>query len=249
MPDYVEILGIKISKFKMEEALAYLDSLIQKGQKAMVVTPNSEMIVLARKDRELARILNNADLSVPDGAGVVMASRLLKNPLAERVAGFDLMQESLALASRKGYTVYLLGAEPGIVDLASEKIKESYPGIRISGTHHGFLADGLEERVLADLNKIKPDILYVGMGVPRQEKFLDKHLKEIDVKVAMTVGGSFDVLAGKVRRAPLWMQRLNLEWLYRLIQEPARIGRMLALPVFVFLVIKQYCKEKIGFLS
>ncbi|NLJ83820.1 MAG: WecB/TagA/CpsF family glycosyltransferase [Halanaerobiaceae bacterium] len=244
MTDYVEILGIRINKYNMQEAVNFIDSLIQDGKKGLVVTPNSEMIVTARKDGELARILNRADLSVPDGAGVVLASRILRNPVPERVAGFDLMQETLALAGKKGYSVYLLGAEPGIVELASEKIKERYPGIKISGTHHGFLAEGAEELILAELNKLKPDILYVGMGVPRQEKFLDKHLKEMDVKLAMTVGGSFDVLAGKVRRAPLWMQRSGLEWLYRLIQEPQRIGRMMALPVFLLLVIKQYLKER-----
>src|SRR5690606_37696122 len=117
--------------------------------------------------------------------------------------------------------------------------------IKICGTHHGYLADGGEEQIIAELNRLKPDILYIGMGVPRQEKFLDKYLKEIDVKLAMTVGGSIDVLAGKVRRAPLWMQRLGLEWLYRLIQEPRRIGRMMALPVFVLLVIKQSLREKL----
>ena len=245
MADFVQILGIKINKYKMQEALAYIDSLIQAGKKSMVVTPNSEIIVMAQKDRELARILNNADLSVPDGAGVVLASRILKNPVPERVAGFDLMQETMALASRKGYSVYFLGAEPGIVELASERIKERYPGIKICGTHHGYLADGGEEQIIAELNRLKPDILYIGMGVPRQEKFLDKYLKEIDVKLAMTVGGSFDVLAGKVRRAGRRMQSLGIEWLYRLIQEPRRIGRMMALPVFVLLVIKQSLREKL----
>src|SRR5690606_20000193 len=170
MADFVQILGIKINKYKMQEALAYIDSLIQAGKKSMVVTPNSEIIVMAQKDRELARILNNADLSVPDGAGVVLASRILKNPVPERVAGFDLMQETMALASRKGYSVYFLGAEPGIVELASERIEERYPGIKICGTHHGYLADGGEEQIIAELNRLKPDILYIGMGVPRQEK-------------------------------------------------------------------------------
>lgn len=244
MTNYVEILGIRINKVDMAGAVDYIDNLIQNNVKSMVVTPNSEMIVLARKDQELADVLNKADLSVPDGAGVVLASKLLNNPVPERVAGFDLMKETFKLANKRGYSIYLLGGEPGVVDLASKKILEDYPELKIIGTHHGFLAGGLEEEVFAELNKIKPDILYVGMGVPLQEKFLNKNLDKIDVKLAMAIGGSFDVLAEKVKRAPLWMQRLNLEWFYRLLQEPARIVRMMALPVFVYLVIKEYIKEK-----
>lgn len=245
MPDYVEILGIKINKVDMDEAVENIDGFITSRNKAMVVTPNSEMIVLAQEDREMAGIINRAELSVPDGAGVVLASKLLHDPLSERVTGFDLMKGTLNLAARKAYSIYLLGGEPGVVELSTKKIREEYSGIKISGLHHGYLNDKLREGVIREINDLQPDILYVGMGVPLQEKFLNRFLPMLDIGVAMAVGGSFDVLAERVKRAPLWIQSLNLEWLYRLIQEPSRFARMTALPKFVYLVLLNYIKGKV----
>lgn len=238
--DTIEILGIKINRINIKEAVNSIHKIIDNNQKAMIVTPNSEMIVMAQEDRELARILNNADLKIPDGAGVVLASRMLKKPVQERVAGFDLMTDLLKLAVKQNYSLYLLGGKPGIIEEACKKIKKKYNDINIAGSHHGYLDRELQQKVIKDINNIEPDILFVGMGVPLQEKFIDKVLSKLNVKIAMTVGGSFDVLAGTMKRAPVWMQKFNLEWLYRLIQEPKRLGRMMALPRFVWLVFLDY---------
>ncbi len=243
MSGYIRILGIKINKVDMEQAINEIDDLIINQSKNYVVTPNSEMIVMAQKDEELADILNNSNLNVPDGAGVVLASKIYGDKLSERVAGFDLMQHLLKLASEKDYSIYLLGSKPGIVDCTRKIILAKYPDLKICGTHHGYLDKEIQEEVINNINQLRPDILFVGMGVPLQEKFINSTLSQLEVKLAMTVGGSFDVLAGEVKRAPFWMQRLNLEWLYRLIQEPSRLGRVMALPKFVFLVLLDYIKK------
>ncbi len=243
MSDYIRILGIKINKVDMGQAINEIDKLIIDDNKNYIVTPNSEMIVMAQEDEELADILNNSSLNVADGAGVVLASKIYGDKLTERVAGFDLMQHLLELASDKNYSIYLLGSKPGIVDLTSKIISTKYPGLKISGTHHGYLDKELQKKVIDEINHLRPDILFVGMGIPLQEKFIHNNLPQLEVKIAMTVGGSFDVLAGEVKRAPFLMQRLNLEWLYRLIQEPSRLGRMMALPKFVFLVLLDYIRK------
>ena len=236
----VEILDIKINNVDMAEAKSKIDRYIQDTEESkMIVTPNAEMIVRAREDKELAAILNGADLRLPDGAGVVLASHIFKTPVRERVAGFDLMVELFSLAAQRDYTVYLLGGEPGVTDKAAEKIKEENRDINLLGTHHGYLDQELQKKVLKEINQLKPDLLFVGMGVPLQEKFLNKNLPDLDVKVAVTVGGSFDVLAGEVDRAPLWMQKIGMEWFYRLLQEPERLGRMMSLPRFVYMVLKE----------
>lgn len=240
MADQIEILGVKINRLKIGHAKNIIDGFVQSGPgQRMVLTPNSEQLVMAQQDQEFLEILNCADLSVPDGAGLVLASKLLRQPLEARVAGFDLMQEILALAAEKGYSIYLLGGKPGTAQLARQKIAAAYPAIEICGCHHGYLDRELGQQVIEQINRLAPAILFVGMGFPLQEKFLKKNLPRLQVRVAMTVGGSFDVLAGHVKRAPLWLQRSNLEWLFRLFQQPGRFIRMLALPRFIYLVFRQ----------
>ncbi len=236
----VNILKVKVDKVTMKAAKKKVENILEENNYGrMVVTPNSEMVIRARTDYELRRILNQADLAIPDGAGVVLASRILKNSLEERVTGFDLMQEIFSLVNNTEYRIYLLGGEPGIAEQARKKLKEQYKELNICGCYHGYLDQEKEDRVIGEINDLKPDILFVGMGVPLQEKFLDKNLNNLKVKLAMTVGGSFDILAGKNSRAPLWIQKYYLEWFYRLIKEPSRLGRMLTLPRFVFLVLLQ----------
>jgi len=176
-------------------------------------------------------------MKIPDGAGLLLAAKILGSPLQERVAGIDLMQELLSLATIKGYSIYLLGGEPGIIEKANKNIKENHKGIDICGYHHGYLNESSRENVIKEINNLKPDILFVGMGVPLQEKFLAFNLENLDVKIAMTVGGSYDILAGKTKRAPVWIQRAYLEWFYRLIKEPGRIIRMMAIPKFLILIL------------
>ncbi|AZO94086.1 WecB/TagA/CpsF family glycosyltransferase [Halocella sp. SP3-1] len=248
LTDYkIEILGVQIDQIKMEAAVKRVDKYINAhdNKRYMIVTPNAEMIVMAYDNPGFADILNRADLSVPDGAGVVLASHILTLPLEERVAGFDLMGKLLKLAQEKDYRVFFLGGKDSVLEKALNKIKNNFPGLKIAGSHHGYLDPALTFRLIEEINGLDVDILFVGMGVPLQERFLNDNLANLKVKVAMTVGGSFDVLADEVKRAPRWMQTLGLEWLFRLIQEPSRIGRMMALPRFVLLVFKEYLLAKV----
>lgn len=223
----------------MNQATARVRELISEAEKtSLVVTPNSEMLAMAAEDPELARILNSADLATADGIGVVIASKILGEPLEERVAGFDLISRLFKEFAESEINFYFLGGKPGIVNQAAENLKKDYPNLNICGCHHGYLDRESQQQVIEEINSKDIDLLLVGMGVPLQEKFLDNNRKKIKVGAAVTVGGSFDVLAGKVKRAPLWMQKAALEWFYRLLQEPSRFGRTLSLPKFIYLVLK-----------
>ncbi len=233
----VKILSVDIDNITLIEAKNIINSYIQQYVKSrMVVTPNSEMLVRAWDNKQFSEILNKADLKIPDGAGLVLAARFLNKPLQERVAGIDLMKELLLLSVANSYSVYLLGGQPGVIEEAAGQIRLKYKGINICGYHHGYLNENSRESVINEINKLKPDILFVGMGVPLQEKFLAANLNKLNVKVAMTVGGSYDIFAGKTKRAPLWMQKAYLEWFYRLLKEPGRILRMMAIPRFLALI-------------
>lgn len=203
----------------------------------LVLTPNPEIIFAAQRDDELRSILSEADLAVPDGAGVVWAARLLRKPVKERVAGIDLMNRLLEAGSRLGWRVYFLGTRQDILDRAVERLKAAFPGLVVVGSHHGYFTPNEERRVVERIHMAKPDMLFVGMGAPREQRFLWKWRDELGAAVAMGVGGSFDVLGGAVRRAPIWMRRVHLEWLFRLIQQPSRWRRMLALPRFALAVL------------
>lgn len=239
MREVLKILDVNIDKCNLRESVKRVRELISSKEKpSLIVTPNSEMLALAAEDNELARILNSAELATADGAGVVIASKILGEALEERVAGFDLITQFFEEFAEEDINFYFLGSKPGVVDRAVKKLKLNYPDLNIRGYHHGYIDRDSQENIIAEINSKNIDLLLVGMGVPLQEKFLDNNLKKLKVGAAVTVGGSFDVLAGEVKRAPLWMQKANLEWFYRLLQEPSRFGRMLALPKFIYLVFK-----------
>lgn len=239
MRELIKILNVNIDRTNMEQSVERVRELINDHKKSsLIVTPNSEMIAMAAADLELAGILNSADLATADGIGVVIASKILGEPLEERVAGFDLINSLFKEFADQDINFYFLGSKPGIVDLAVKNLQKDYPALNIAGYHHGYLDREDQHKIIADINSKNIDLLLVGMGVPLQEKFLDNNLKNLKVGAAVTVGGSFDVLAGEVNRAPLWMQKAALEWFYRLLQEPSRFGRMLSLPKFIFLVLK-----------
>lgn len=239
MRKLIKILDVNIDRLNLEQSVERVKELTaDRSQPSLVVTPNSEMLALAADDSELAGILNSADLATADGIGVVIASKILGKPLAERVAGFDLISALFEELAKEEIKFYFLGGKPGIVERAAANLKEEYPALKISGYHHGYLDREKQQQVIKEINEKNVDLLLVGMGVPLQEKFLAKNLHKLNIGTAITVGGSFDVLAGEVERAPLWMQKAALEWFYRLLQEPSRFGRMLALPRFIYLVIK-----------
>lgn len=223
----------------MDKLIEKLLDELETESKNLIYTPNSEMVVRAHDDPEFTRILNSADYLVPDGAGLLLAARILGEPLQERVAGYDLMRNLLSKISDREYSVYFLGGKPGIIDLAVKNVKKELPEINMAGFHHGYLDKVNKKEIINEINRINPDLLFVGMGVPLQEEFFDTNFDNLNIKLGLAVGGSFDVLAGQTERAPLWMQKMYLEWFYRLLQEPKRLGRMLALPRFLMLVVKE----------
>lgn len=231
-----QILGVAFDGLTLTEAVARIEALItHPGQApAQVITANPEMVMLARQDPEMAGILAAGELVTPDGIGIVLAARILGCPLPQRVTGIDLAQQLFSLGK---YTVYFLGARPGVAEEAAKRLQVVYPGLQVVGWHDGYFQD--DQEVIADINRSRPDILLVAMGMGRQEKWFWQHRQSLQVKVGIGVGGCFDVWAGRVKRAPLIFQRLGLEWLYRLLKEPWRYKRMLALPKFLYLAVKE----------
>ncbi|MGF7184792.1 N-acetylglucosaminyldiphosphoundecaprenol N-acetyl-beta-D-mannosaminyltransferase [Desulfitispora alkaliphila] len=240
----VNILGAPVDRVDMEGALHFVEKAITENKPKHIITLNAEIIYQAQSETELMEIINQADLVTPDGAGVVWASKELGNPVPERVTGIDLLQEIAKKANATGWRLFFFGAAPGVAAEAAEKLKESYSNINIVGTHHGFIkTQADEDQLLQQISEAKPHILLVALGAPRQEYWIKKHKEKLGIPVNIGVGGSFDVISGRIDRAPKWMQKVQLEWLYRLIKEPTRFKRMLALPKFMGLVKKSTKKS------
>ena len=233
----VEILGVNVNSLTMAQAVEAVQQFIAEKKVALVATAIAEMLMRSTQDEELKDILNQADLVVPDGAGTVWAAGHLGEPMPERVAGFDLAQELMREAPSRGDRVYFFGSAPGVADKAKAKAEELYPGIQVVGVRNGFFSEADEPQIIADIRAAKPDILLAALGVPKQEKWLKKHMQELQVPVSIGVGGTLDVMAGVMERAPLWMQKAKLEWLFRGLKQPSRAGRLLALPKFVLKVV------------
>lgn len=231
----VEVVGINIDNVNMDEAAALMEEFLETDRCSKVFTPNSEILLTAVRDREFESVLSSGHLVVPDGIGVVIASRFYGTPLKERVAGFDLMMRLMDIADSRGKSVYLLGGREGVAEEAAIKLTESYGSLRIAGTRNGYFEEDSENDVVNEINNSKADILLAALGAPKQEKFIHKHSDKLKVKIAMGVGGSLDVLAGKVKRAPEFYQKAGLEWFYRLVKEPRRIIRVLRIPKFIAL--------------
>lgn len=236
MADRLNVLGVGVDTYNFCEATDFLVDALDGDNMTTVFTPNSEIILYAYKNPEYADILNGGSLITPDGIGVVYASKILGRPLRERVSGFDLANSLLKKVAPQNKTLYLFGGKPGVAEMASEKIKELYPGIEIVGISDGYFDAEKEKAIIDDINEKHPDILFVCLGFPKQENWISAH-PDLNVKVAMGIGGSLDVFAGEVKRAPEIFQKLGLEWLYRLLKQPSRFIRMLALPKFGFTVL------------
>ncbi|MDD4503971.1 MAG: WecB/TagA/CpsF family glycosyltransferase, partial [Clostridiaceae bacterium] len=187
------------------------------------------------KDRELEGVLNSGQLVVPDGIGVVIASRFYGTPVKERVAGLDLMMRLMEIADSQGKSVYLLGGKEGVAEDAAINLTERYNRLKIAGTRNGYFGEDEEEKIINKINSSNADILLAALGAPKQEKFIYKYRDRLKVRIAMGVGGSLDVLAGRVKRAPEFYQKAGLEWFYRLVKEPRRIVRVAKIPKFIAL--------------
>lgn len=246
----IMILGVPIDCVTMKQALERASKALEKESKFFIVTPNSEIVMLANKDKKLLDIIKRSDMTVPDGIGLVIGSKIIKKPLTERVTGIDLMENLLRYADERRKSIYLLGGKPGVAEKAAEEISKKYSDLIVSGHHHGYFkglhtnAEGHQEEVdvLAQINAAKPDILFVALGAPKQEYFISRYMNELNATIFMGVGGSLDVYSGNVERAPMFYRNLGLEWLYRGIKEPWRFKRMSVLPQFVIQVLVR--KEK-----
>ena len=236
MPEKVEILGVPVDAVTMAEAVSRVEGFIASREPHLIATANAEMLMRATHDQALRDILCSADMVTPDGAGTVWAAHHLGHAMPERVAGYDMAQELMRIAPQKGYRLYFFGSAPGVADKAKAKAEALYPGIEIVGTRNGFFTEADEPAIVAKIQAAKPDILLAALGVPKQEKWLKKYKDVLGVPVCIGVGGTFDVMAGVMKRAPHWMQRAKLEWLFRGMMQPKRAGRLLALPKFVLKV-------------
>lgn len=224
-----EILGIQFDNLTRQEAAQRGAELLRENSFHYVVTPNPEFILAAEQDSEFRDVLNRADLVLPDGIGVVYSAKILGTPLKERVPGIEFATDMLACLNEIRGRLYLLGAKPGIAEAAGRRIVEQYPNIVLCGTHNGYFKD--EEAVLLEVAASQPDLLFVCLGAPKQEKWMARWGKHTGARLAIGLGGCLDVFAGKVERAPERWQKLGLEWAYRLKKEPSRIGRMAKLPI------------------
>ena len=236
MAEKIDILGVKVDSVTMAQAVAQVEGYMDDRKNVLIATANAEMIMRATHDEELKDILNDAALVVPDGAGTVWAAHHLGYEMPERVAGFDLAQELMRIAPSKKQKVFFFGSAPGVAEKAKAKAEELYPGIEIVGTRDGYFKPEDEPAIIEEIKAAQPDLLLAALGVPKQEKWLNAHLKELGVPVAIGVGGTLDVMAGVMKRAPYWMQKAKLEWLFRGLLQPKRAGRLMALPKFVLKV-------------
>ncbi|MHB8635056.1 MAG: WecB/TagA/CpsF family glycosyltransferase [Fimbriimonadaceae bacterium] len=236
--DTVSILGVPVDRVTMDTAIARIETFIESGSPHFVVTADSSGLYAQLKDDCFRAALANADLVTPDSFGVVWAAKRLGKPVAGRVSGVELVDRLCARSAEKGYRIFILGAAPGIGEMAAERLRLRYPGCNIVGTRHGFFPAEDDLIVAEEVAESKPDILFVAMGIPRQEKFIVATMDVIRAKVAIGVGGSFDVFSGKTARAPQFVQRANLEWLWRLAMNPRKYSKAAMLPRFAWLVLR-----------
>ncbi|SNS09424.1 N-acetylmannosaminyltransferase [Anaerovirgula multivorans] len=237
MRKQVRILGVPIDMISQEEAFQKLVLFLEGSSIKKIYTPNPEIVMLAQEDQRLLKVIEGADLVLPDGIGLLIASKIKGLGLKERVTGVDTMDRLLNYCGDKKRSIYLLGGKPGTAEIACKNIEQQYPGIKIAGLHHGYFQEADENEIIADINAAAPDLLFVCLGAPKQEKWIDRYQDQLNCKIAMGVGGSVDIYAGTAKRAPVIFQKVGLEWFYRLMKEPWRMKRMMVLPKFLIQVI------------
>lgn len=225
----MRLMNTEIDNLTMDETMDAIDSLIKEDNCSYVVTPNVDHIVQLEKDEELKRVYENASLILTDGKPLIWISNWYKTPIKEKISGSDLFPRVCDLAAKKGYTMYLLGAAEGVADKAAKNLMNKYKGLNIVGTYSppfGFEKDKLElKKIERQIQEVHPDILIVGLGCPKQEKYMYHHCKELDVPILFGLGASIDFEAGNIKRAPRWMSEHGLEWLYRITQDPKRLAK------------------------
>ncbi|WP_280521337.1 WecB/TagA/CpsF family glycosyltransferase [Paenibacillus mangrovi] len=224
----------------MDDTVKYLTHILESEERRpfQIITANPIMVMKALEEPDYMKVMRDAELLVPDGTGVVWAAARTETPVQERVAGFDLLHELMKAGEDYHWKVYLLGSTPEVIHATAEKLRLQYPGVQICGVRDGYFKEDQDVEVIADIRKAAPDILLVARGADTQEPWIARYKEQLGVPLMMGVGGSFDVISGKSKRAPKLFQKLRAEWLYRLLREPARAGRMLALPKFALKVLR-----------
>ena len=245
MSERITLMGCQVDNLTMAETLDRVGAFIASGQPHQHVVVNVDKLVKASRDPQLRAIINGCDLVNADGMPVVWAARLLGRPLKERVAGVDLFEALVATAAARGWRVYLLGARDEVVDAVAATFQARHPGLQLAGWRNGYWRADEDAAVARAVRDSRADLLFVAISSPRKEQFLGRWQAEMRVPFAMGVGGSFDVAAGRVRRAPRWMQRAGLEWFYRFLQEPRRMFRRYFIDdmAFVWLLIKEAARR------
>lgn len=237
-----DVLGVGFDSITLEQAADRAEAWLEGGKTGYVVTPNPEIVMLCRESPAMQAAVTGADFVLPDGIGIIYGAKILGRPLPEKVPGVDFITALFARMAKKGQSVYLLGAKPGVVEQAAANLQARYPGLVIAGTGDGYFQE--EAPVIAKINEASPDLLLVCLGAPKQELFMANNKERLQVRLMAGLGGSLDVFAGIVERAPESWQKLGLEWLYRLKQEPSRWKRMLKLPRFLFAAVGQRLRGK-----
>ena len=237
-----EVLGVGFDNINMEQALDRGMELIAEGGPHLVVTPNAEIVQIARKDPEFMEIIGKADLVIPDGIGVVYASKILGRPIGARLPGCDYAAGLMDRMAKSGHKLFLLGAKPGVAEEAAEKLTEAYPGLSVCGTHDGYFKE--DGPVAEEIRQAGADVVFVCLGAPKQEKWIAKNGAATGASLLIGLGGSLDVFAGRVERAPEFWQKINMEWLYRGLKEPTRLKRIIKLPLFLVSALGARIKGK-----
>lgn len=243
--DSIKIFNLRVDNITLDEAAAIVEKFLMEDKLKTIYTPNTEIVMAAKDDRDIRDIINDGDLVTPDGIGLIYGSRIKKKPLKERVTGFDLSIKILEIANEKGYSLFLLGGKEGVAKAAGENIIKKYPNIKLVGYHHGYFKgshighNNHEEElsIIHRINEVKPDIIFAGLGFPKQEIWIDANKNRLKGKVIIGNGGTMDILSGNAKRAPEVFQKLGLEWLYRLIKEPSRIRRQMVIPKFMLYIL------------
>lgn len=229
------ILGVDVSPLSYEDLKKNIEKDIENNKKSFIVAINPEKILKARKDEKLKELLNNATYEIPDGIGVIYASKLRKGNIKTRITGIDSMEMLCKLSEEKKYKIFMYGAKEETIKKAKENLEIKFPNIQIVGTINGYEKDN--DKIISSINKSKADIVFVALGSPKQEYWITENMDKVSAKIFQGVGGSFDVFSGNIKRAPKWMQKIGLEWLYRLIKEPKRIFRQIKLVKFLWLAL------------
>lgn len=236
--DRIDILGVPVDRVTMAETLEAIEGFVASGRPHLLVTADACGIAQAQSDPELMELYRTADWVTPDSVGVLWAAKRRQTPLPARVSGVEIFDQVCGLSASKGYRIFLLGAAPGVAEEAAERMRLRHPGCNIVGARHGYFPADSDAVVAQEIAPLRPDILFVAMGIPRQEKFIRANLATIGAKVGIGVGGSFDVFSGRAKRAPALIQKIHMEWLWRTLLNPKKISKAKQLPKFVLHVMR-----------